>query len=109
MAPQLHLAVHVTCHLTAAVILSVQQRGPSAILLFCVTTMQIICCSCTTLPTRDNMVYAPHAQIPTFMRAGISKSANLTDRDEASECPSPLIFYMNIKQFSVTVKAEYDL
>lgn len=28
MAPQLHLAAHVTCHLTAAVILSIQRQGP---------------------------------------------------------------------------------
>lgn len=34
MAPQLHLAMRVTCHLTAVVIISVQQRGPIAILLF---------------------------------------------------------------------------
>lgn len=46
------------------------------------------------------LVYAPHTQIHTFMRAGIT---NLTDI--ASECPSPLICYMNIKQFSGMVKA----
>lgn len=49
--PQLHLAAHVTSHLIAAVILSVQQQGPIALLVFLCTSMQIFCFSCLPLTT----------------------------------------------------------
>lgn len=77
--PNYTLAVRVTCHLTAAVILSVQQRGPIAILLFHFTTMQIIC-SCTTPPALNSGWIILHIRI-LWMRAGISKSINITERD----------------------------
>lgn len=110
MAPQLHLAARVTCHLTAAVILSVQQQGPIAILLFLfhLYANLLLLLHSPACPWQHGLVYAPHTQIRTFMSAGISKSSNLTDWDIASECPFPLIFYMNIKQSSVTVKATND-
>lgn len=85
MAPQLHLAAHVTCHLTTAVIWSVQQQGPIAILLvFLFPPMQIFCSSCTTTPALDNMdLCLLQTQIPIIMRASISKSTNLIDRHGA--------------------------
>lgn len=101
------------CHLSSQCRrnITVQQRGAIAILLFHFTIMQIICSSYTTLLVWVNMgcFPAPRAWIPTSQSVGISKSTIFADRDIASECPSLLICYMNIKQLCVTVKAGYDL
>lgn len=102
-----------SCHLSSQCRCNIiiQQRGAIAILVFHFTTMQIICSSYITLLVLDNVgcIPAASAQIPIFQSVGISKSTVFTDRDIASECPFPLICYMNIKQLCVTVKAGYDL
>lgn len=102
-----------SCHLSSQCRCNIiiQQRGAIAILVFHFTTMQIICSSYITLLVLDNVgcIPAASAQIPIFQSVGISKSTVFTDRDRASECPFPLICYMNIKQLCVTVKAGYDL
>ncbi len=61
------------------------------------------------LPLHSSACSKQHGLVYAFMSAGISKSTNLTDRDITSECPFPFIFFMNVKQLSVAVKAGYDL
>lgn len=78
--PNYILAVHVTCHLVAAVILSVQHRGTH-----CHIVMSLLCKSAAALaqpcmPSTTQGWVMLHTQIHTFTSAGISKSTNLTDK-----------------------------
>lgn len=85
MAPQLHLAAPVTCHFTAAIIISVQQQGPIATLLFIFTSSNILCSTCRTLPAFDNMGCFYSVKIhPTFMIASISKMDHQPHRQRHS-------------------------
>lgn len=77
--PNYTLAVRVTCHLTAATILSVQQRGTISILLFHCYANHMLFLHSAACPQQHGLLYAPHTQVPTFMSAGISKRPSHAD------------------------------
>lgn len=80
--PNYTLAVRVTCHLTAATLLSVQQRGPISILLFHYYANHMLLLHNAARPRQHGLLYAPALRFPPLWVQNQPHRQNI-----ASQCP----------------------